>query len=112
MDEDELLLYLSSRGVTRVGAAALEKAWATYIDRGEWRFQEGGGYEVTAAYQLGPLPRKVPVRFVGKDGHYTATLSDLHFTEATCRGIARCVEDSIGYGWRYYPAAKIAWRAS
>lgn len=109
LGDDELLMFVSSDAVTGQGARALERAWASFIDRGMWRFrEEPAGQPISATYRPADLPEGTYVRFVEcPPGHYDVALSSTHFSAAAVAGVQRCVSDSIGYGWTYHPAASI-----
>lgn len=104
LSDDELVLFVPRVGVTGPGALALEHIYAAFIDSGEWRYKRRGGHAISAHYHLGILPRETRVRVdVEGVGNYIVTLSRRDFTTQACRGIQRCVNESIEQGWRAYP---------
>lgn len=108
LGDEEILLFVAEDGVSEVGARALQRAWATYIDRGQWRYLEHGGEEISATYALGDVGEGVVVRFVeSRRGHYDVTLSPKHFCRDTVDGIQRCVNQSVDYGWSYHTVVTV-----
>jgi hypothetical protein len=100
----ELLFVVSAQGVTQEGADGLLSCWRWFIDRGLWRYQDGGGDMLTTTYHLVAL-EGASAEVETSAGLVRCWLSRDHFARGSANGLQTAARASVRRGWRYYAPA-------
>jgi hypothetical protein len=107
------LFVVSAAGVTAAGAHCLEQAWAWYIDRGIWRYQEVGGAPILrTSYHLSDALGDAACEVDACTQTVDVYLSPRHFTRGSVNGLEVTARASVRSGWAYYEPAQSPLAAS
>ncbi|WP_426566424.1 hypothetical protein ACPPVT_07710 [Angustibacter sp. McL0619] len=109
---DELLVVVSSWGVSEDGAQCLQVCLDWFVQRRIWRFDEPGGrpLRVTFVHDTG-LDQDVAARVDCRVGKATARLSPEHFDVCSLGGLRRTAAGTTDWSW-FPTQARVVRRAS
>lgn len=100
----DLVFVVSAGGATEGGVRALGRAWAYYLDVGDWRFGPGSGTPVQArCFRTWHVRPGYAAVVTSRPGWVKCYLRPSCFSEATASALDRAVQDcSARAGWRHY----------